>query len=271
MNNQLDKFRNDDARSPERRRMNEALARLESREISTQQGQVARYTSPAAQGAVGRKRAGRLVVALDLTSSRSESLKQARIATAAMFDAIKAFGEIAVKLVYYRGWSQCKSTAWQHDPDVVRRAMQELSCSAGQTQIARALRHILENETEPLSGVVFIGDHCEDDADEVIGVAGAFGKKKTPLFVFHECADHDRRSLKAKPVFERMAEASGGFYTEFRPDAADVLRELLSSVAAFSTAGVEGVKQVPLPRTQEGQRLQKRLLFLGPGGASGKR
>ena len=35
---------------------------------------------------------GRLIVALDLTSSRAESLRQAQKATAAMFAAIKAVG-----------------------------------------------------------------------------------------------------------------------------------------------------------------------------------
>lgn len=47
---------------------------------------------------------GRLIVALDLTGSRAESLKQARKATAQMFTGIKAVGKVGVKLAYYRGW-----------------------------------------------------------------------------------------------------------------------------------------------------------------------
>ena len=40
---------------------------------------------------------------------------------------------------------------------------------------------------------------------------------------------------------------------------------MLSSVAAFTAAGVEGVKQTPLPRTPEARQLQGRLL-LGAAG-----
>ena len=43
-------------------------------------------------GPLERRSIGRLIVALDLTGSRAESLKQARKATAAMFEAIGAIG-----------------------------------------------------------------------------------------------------------------------------------------------------------------------------------
>src|ERR1700723_1052762 len=75
--------------TPERRLMNEALARLGTAEM--------KKTSPPARGQAGGgdpaglapRKAGRLMVALDLTGSREHSLHQARIATGAMFDAIK--------------------------------------------------------------------------------------------------------------------------------------------------------------------------------------
>ena len=70
-------------------RMNAALERL---------GQV-----EALQVVEPVRRCGRLLVALDLTASRGWSLRQARKATAAMFEAIAAVGSVAVRLAYFRG------------------------------------------------------------------------------------------------------------------------------------------------------------------------
>jgi hypothetical protein len=124
-------------------------------------------------------------------------------------------------MIYFRGWLECKASAWENDPALVCRTMQRLSCATGETQIARALRQVF-HEHEAVDAVVYIGDHCEDHHDELAGLAQRLGERSMPLYVFHECADHDRRSLNAKPIFRAMAEASGGVYCEFRPDAGDV-------------------------------------------------
>ena len=245
MSNAPEKWRNEEnALDVERRLMNEALAKLGRADM--------------------KRKAGRLIFGLDLTSSREASLRHARIATAAMFDTIKTVGAVAVKLVYYRG-NECRASEWHDDAAVVSRAMLRLSCEAGYTQIARLLRVALK-EQERVSGVVFVGDHCEDDHDELLGLARTLGKRSMPLFIFHECADHDERSLQAKPLFRRMAEISGGVYVEFNPDSGTVLREVLSSVAAFAAGGSEAVKQVGHAVTPEARQLQARLL-LGPAGS----
>ena len=205
--------------------------------------------------------AGRLIVALDLTSSRAESLRQAQKATAAMFAAIKAVGAVAVKLAYYRGDHECRSGAWHDDAEAVTGAMLSLCCKAGNTQIVRVLKLALA-EKEKMSGAVFIGDHCEDDAPELLHLAATLGRRSIPLFIFHEIVDYDSRALDARPVFERMAKLSGGVYSEFRPDSGAVMRELLSTVAAFSVAGPAGVKQVAQPVTAPARRLQSSLLLL---------
>ena len=108
---------------------------------------------------------GRLLVALDLTASRAESLKQARVATARMFAAIKAVGKVAVKMLYFRG-DECRATAWHDDADKISGAMLSLSCKTGNTQICRVLKLALA-EKEKLSGVVLVGDHSEDNPDEL--------------------------------------------------------------------------------------------------------
>lgn len=256
MGNTLEKWRTDEnALDVERRLMNEALARL---------SQAAKKEDPRRRvDRVAKDPAGRLIFGLDLTGSRQHSLKQARIATTAMFDAVKSIGAVAVKLVYYRGTDVCRASTWHDDPGVLSETMHRLSCETGVSQIARLLRFTLA-EKERLSGLVFVGDHCEDDPQELRQLAQMLGQKSIPLFMFHECADHDERSLEAKPVFKFMASASGGVYCEFKPDSGAVLGELLSSVAAFSAAGVEGVKLAAPPRTPEARHLHGRLLLLGP-------
>jgi hypothetical protein len=171
---------------------------------------------------------------------------------------------VAVKLIYYRGIKECRESKWYDDPEILSQSMRRLSCESGGTQIARLLRLAL-GEKETVSGVVFVGDHCEDDPGVLFELAQALGRKSVPLFVFHECADHDQWSLEAKPVFRRLAEASGGVYVEFKPDSGAVLKELLSGLAAFSVAGVEGIERMAPPTTSEGRQLRGRLL-LGQGG-----
>ena len=249
MNSNLEKRRSEEkALDVERRLMKEALAML---------GHV--------EGRPKRPRLrGRLIFGLDLTGSREASLGHARIATAAMFDTIKAIGTVAVKLVYFRGLGECRESKWYDDPNIIGRSLAKLSCEAGKTQIARLLRVVL-TEREKLSGVVFVGDHCEDNPDELIGLAQALRAKSIPVFVFHECSDQDERSLLAKPIFAQLAKWSGGIYLEFKPDSGAVLREVLSSVAAFSVGGAEAVRRVALPKTPEARQFQGRLLLSSEG------
>ena len=248
----LDKWNNGDSSLTfERGLMNEALARI-----------------GAIQG-TETQRAGRLLFAVDLTSSRESALREARIATAAMFEALKSIGadRLAVKLAYFRG-RDCKASGWEHDPAALKRAMEKLSCKAGYTQIAKVLRLAL-GEKEPLSGVVFIGDACEENPEELIELASALAEKGVPLFIFHDWAGRDTEAVEAAgPVFDQMAEASDGAYCRFGAGSAVAMRELLSAVAAFSAAGIDGVKQVEPATTAEGRQLQERLgrLLLGPCG-----
>ncbi len=201
--------------------------------------------------------AARVIVGLDLTASREWCLREARRAMAAMFDALAALGSIAIKLAYFRG-EECKAGPWQNDAGAVCRSMLSLSCRSGATQIGRILR-LAGNEPGPVSAVVYIGDTAEEDADELAALARRLGKKHIPVFVFHECGRHGEWS--AQEIFEAIAEQSGGAYCPFGAESADALRELVSTVAAFSAAGTEGVRRIGQAVTVEGQQLRARLLL----------
>jgi hypothetical protein len=248
----------------EKRSGNNSVSQALDQEWRLMNAALERLGAGAAITPLPASRCGRLIVALDLTGSRAETLKQARKATAAMFEAIKAVGSVAVKLVYYRGFQECRASKWHDDALALSESMLRLSCESGLTQIARTLRMAL-SEKEKLSGMVFVGDHCEEEHYELEDLAEKLGQKSIPLFVFHECADHDEQSLRAKPIFMRMAKMSGGVYTEFRPDSGAILRELLSTVAVFSAAGRDGLKQISEPDTPEARQMRTSLLMLGAG------
>jgi hypothetical protein len=207
-----------------------------------------------------KRERGRVVFALDLTASRERTLDQARIATAAMFNAIKAVGEVALKFVYYRGTNECKASSWHSDPEALCQSMLRLTCESGRTQIARVLGMVLA-EKQRLSAVVFVGDQCEEDSARLETLAKALGEKAIPIFVFHECADDNDRSLSAKPIFKLLARASGGLYLELKADSGAALRETLSTVAAFSAGGVEGLGQMALPASSEVRKLRQSLML----------
>jgi hypothetical protein len=243
--------------SRDARKIDAALERLGVGEIQT----------GLPRGNCGARKTGRLVVALDLTGSREWGLKAARKATAAMFQAIAALGSVAVKLVYFRG-REIKAGLWQEDAEAVCRSMLTLSTAWGNTKIGRVLE-LVADEPGPVSAMVYVGDHSEEDGNELVKLAQRLGAKRIPVFVFQEISDDDDRWIKAKPVFEAIASASGGHYCPFNSGAADALQEMLSTVAAFSAAGSEGLKQVVQPLTVEARRLQGRLLMLPAASSAG--
>src|SRR6202045_2501797 len=65
--------------------------------------------APAIRPAGGR---GRLIFALDATASRQPSWDRACRIQGEMFEATAALGGLDVKLVYYRGFNECKASRW---------------------------------------------------------------------------------------------------------------------------------------------------------------
>src|SRR6266851_5584109 len=55
---------------------------------------------------------GRLVFALDATASREPTWDRACHIQGEMFEATAALGGLDVKLIYYRGFNECRASRW---------------------------------------------------------------------------------------------------------------------------------------------------------------
>jgi hypothetical protein len=84
----------------------------------------------------------------------------------------------------------------------------------------------------PSDAVVFVGDCCEEDVDQVGHEAGQLGLLGLPVFVFHEGNDR-----VASRLFPQIAKLTRGAYCKFDRTSPDQLRKLLGAVAAYAAGG----------------------------------
>lgn len=186
--------------------------------------------APAVRPGGGR---GRLIFALDATASREPSWDRACRIQGEMFEATAALGGLDVKLVYYRGFNECKASRWLMSAADLHRVMRAVSCLGGETQIERVLDHALaENRKQRLGALVFVGDAMEENIDRLCRLAGELGLKGVPIFLFHEGADRI-----AARAFQQMAKLSRGAYLRFDLASADRLKDLLGAVAVYAAGG----------------------------------
>ncbi len=185
---------------------------------------------PSVTPAQGR---GRLIFALDATASREATWDHACRLQGEMFEAAAALGGLDVKLVFYRGFNECKASRWFGTAGDLHRAMRQVSCVGGDTQIARILDHTLaEARARKVNALVFVGDAMEENIDGLCRRAGELGLLGVPIFLFHEGGDP-----VAERSFRQLARLSGGAYCPFDAGSARQLRELLGAVAAFAAGG----------------------------------
>jgi hypothetical protein len=176
---------------------------------------------------------GRLIFALDATASREPTWDRACRIQGEMFEATAALGGLDVKLVYYRGFSECKASRWMSSAADLHRVMRAVFCVGGQTQIERVLAHALsETGNQRVNALVFVGDAMEENVDRLCGLAGELGLKGVPLFLFHEGDDP-----AAARAFRHMARLSRGAYLRFDLASADRLKDLLGAVAVYAAGG----------------------------------
>jgi hypothetical protein len=176
---------------------------------------------------------GRLVFAMDATMSRQPTWDSALSIQGQMFMEAKKAGGLAVQLIYFRGFNECKASRWVADPEALANLMTKVDCRGGNTQISRVLTHVKSEAAKTkVNAVIFVGDACEENIDNLCQQAGEIGLLGVPLFMFQEGTDGT-----AERAFREIAKLTRGAY--FRLDAASpkVLAELLGAVAAYAAGG----------------------------------
>jgi hypothetical protein len=181
---------------------------------------------------------GRLMFALDATLSRERTWDQAMHIQSAMFAEANSVNGLAMKLIYFRGFDECRASGWQTDGRKLAKLMQGIGTMGGQTQISRVLSFARKEIAKaPVPAMVYIGDAVEEDADALSHQAGQLGLLGCKIFAFHEGRDRH-----AGAVFKSMAANSGGGYFQFDSRSADVLASLLKAVARYASGGRQALE-----------------------------
>ena len=176
---------------------------------------------------------GRLIFAMDATASRQPSWDRACTIQGDMFSETATIGDLAVQLVFYRGYRECKASKWTTTALDLARIMGSVSCMGGQTQIERVLAHTLkEHKKAKVDALIFVGDCFEENIDTVCHEAGQLGVNGVPAFMFQE--GFDPVGLSA---FKEIARLTGGAHCPFDSGSAKQLRDLLAAVAVYATGG----------------------------------
>lgn len=195
----------------------------------------ARALSPHAPGAKGR-----LIFALDATMSRQPTWDMACTLQGDMFREAAALGSLDIRLVYYRGFNECRATGWISDSTKLATLMSKIDCRGGDTQIGKVLSEARrEAIASGVRAVVFVGDAMEERIDELCAKAGELGMLKVPVFLFQEGDD-----AVAERAFREIARLTGGAWSRFDPGAAAQLRELLRAAAAYAVGGREALLEL---------------------------
>src|ERR1700676_4101107 len=192
----------------------------------------ARAMPPHAPGAKGG-----LVCALDPPLSRQPTWDLSCALQADMFREAAALGSLDIRLVYYRGLSECRATGWISDSAQLAKLMGKIDCRGGNTQIGKVLSEARrEAVASGVRAVVFVGDAMEEAIDGLCAKAGELGLLKVPVFMFQE--GHDGI---AEQAFREIARLTGGAWCRFDPGAAAQLGELLRAAAAYASGGREAL------------------------------
>jgi len=198
---------------------------------------------------------GRLIFALDATASREPSWDRACRIQGEMFEATAALGGLDVKLVYYRGFNECKASRWMSNAADLHRVMRAVSCLGGETQIERVLAHALaETKRQRVNALVFVGDAMEEEVDRLCQLAGELGLNGVPIFLFHE----GDNPIVAR-AFRQMARLSRGAYLRFDLASADRLKDLLGAVAVYAAGGYRALTAYGEKKGGEVRRLTAQL------------
>ncbi|MBA5777981.1 VWA domain-containing protein [Stappia sp. F7233] len=183
---------------------------------------------------------GRLVIGLDATMSRQPTWDRACQLQAEMFEAAGRVGQLAMQLVYFRGFGECAASKWVTKADDLARMMSRIDCRGGHTQIGKVLRHTLEETRRAkVQALVYIGDCMEEDVDLLCARAGELGLLGVPGFFFQE-----GRDSHAEKAFREMARLTKGAYFRFDSASARELAELLKATAVYASGGLTALENL---------------------------
>jgi len=198
---------------------------------------------------------GRLIFALDATASREPTWDRACRLQGEMFEATAALGGLDVKLVYYRGFNECKASRWMSNAAELHRVMRQVSFIGGETEIERELAHALaETKKQRVNALVFVGDAMEENVDRLCQLAGELGLNGLPVFLFHEGG-----SPVAGRAFQQIASLSRGAYLRFDASSAERLKDLLGAVAVYAAGGYRALADYSAKKGGEVLRLTAQL------------
>ncbi|HLF59150.1 MAG TPA: VWA domain-containing protein [Alphaproteobacteria bacterium] len=176
---------------------------------------------------------GRLIFAMDATASREPTWDRACRIQGRMFEATDRLGGLEIQLAYYRGMGEFEASPWCADAANLKRRMTSVFCLAGETQIAKVLRHaVAETKRRKVDALVFVGDCLEEDIDTLCKDAGELGLLGVPAFLFHEGDD-----AVARRGFKQIARLTNGAYCRFDANSPDALANLLRAVAVYAAGG----------------------------------
>lgn len=213
---------------------------MTKRDMINSSDSVASFLQAAKNVSVGQNASrGRLVFALDATASRQPTWDMATHVQSEMFKEAGKLNGLMVQLMFYRGFGECRSSRYIGDAGELVRLMGKVGCLAGRTQISRVLNHVLKQSTPP-QALVFVGDACEEDIDQLGDLAGQIALKGVRAFMFQEGVQSE-----ASLAFKQIARLTKGAHCQFKPGAADELRSLLGAVAAFASGGKEALAKLP--------------------------
>ncbi|MFZ1536968.1 MAG: VWA domain-containing protein [Chromatiaceae bacterium] len=178
-------------------------------------------------------RRGRLIFAMDATSSREPTWDQACAIQATMFSETANLGGLSVQLCHFGGFHEFEASPWCDRAEELLGRMTRVYCSAGLTQIGRVLVHALEEAKRgKVDALVLVGDAMEEEPARLADLAGQLGLLGLPVFVFQE-----GRDPQAEKTLRVLASLSGGAWCPFDAHSPEVLRDLLSAVAIFAAGG----------------------------------
>jgi hypothetical protein len=182
----------------------------------------------------------RMVFALDATMSRQPTWDLACKVQAQMFEAADKIGGLAVQLIYFRGFDECRSSKWVIAPSALTNLMNQIACRGGHTQIGRVLRHVRsEARATGVKAMVYVGDAMEEPVDDLCAVAGELGLLGVKAFMFHEGND-----AIAASAFQEIARLTGGAYARFDANAPNSLAALLRAAATYASGGVDALNRL---------------------------